>query len=355
MKIIHTADLHLGSRFRGLLTDEKGEERRGELRTSFSRLVEYARDNRIDNILIAGDLFDSAFPAKKDRALFYNTVRRHVGISFYYLRGNHDISGSDDEGNMPNLHVFSDEWTSYDLGENIILTGIESTDENVLSKYGTLLLDGNKKNIVMMHGASSGAQDDGYRIDFKKLVGKYIDYLALGHYHSYSSGTVDSRGRYVYSGCLEGRGFDECGPKGFCVIDTDTMCEQFIPFACRTVQEYKIDISGLNDVFEISDKIKSEISCPERDLVRIILTGEILYSLGKLENEVAKQLCRSYYYVNVVDKTKRTVSIPDYEDEVSLAGEFLRAVKARDDLSQQQKIAVINAGLKALKGEKDII
>ena len=52
-----------------------------------------------------------------------------------------------------------------------------------------------------------------------RLKEKNIDYLALGHIHEYSQGQIDLRGKYAYSGCLEGRGFDELGEKGFILID----------------------------------------------------------------------------------------------------------------------------------------
>ena len=48
-----------------------------------------------------------------------------------------------------------------------------------------------------------------------------IDYLALGHIHSYKCHKLDKRGVYCYSGCLEGRGFDECGDKGFVLLETE--------------------------------------------------------------------------------------------------------------------------------------
>ena len=46
---------------------------------------------------------------------------------------------------------------------------------------------------------------------------KNIDYLALGHVHEYRSGQLDGRGVWAYSGCPEGRGFDETGKNAFAV------------------------------------------------------------------------------------------------------------------------------------------
>ena len=53
------------------------------------------------------------------------------------------------------------------------------------------------------------------------LKNKNIDYLALGHIHGYKEAPLDGRGKYCYPGCLEGRGFDECGKKGFVLLNIE--------------------------------------------------------------------------------------------------------------------------------------
>ena len=58
----------------------------------------------------------------------------------------------------------------------------------------------------------------GELVSLPRLQNKNIDYLALGHLHDYRFERLDSRGHYCYSGALEGRGFDELGPKGFVVV-----------------------------------------------------------------------------------------------------------------------------------------
>lgn len=55
---------------------------------------------------------------------------------------------------------------------------------------------------------------------FGDLRGRGIDYLALGHVHSFRQEKLDEQGIWCYSGCLEGRGFDECGTKGYVMLET---------------------------------------------------------------------------------------------------------------------------------------
>ena len=58
MKIIHCADLHLDSGLQTHLSREKAGMRRDELLSNFGRLAEYASENGVEIVLIAGDLFD---------------------------------------------------------------------------------------------------------------------------------------------------------------------------------------------------------------------------------------------------------------------------------------------------------
>ena len=58
MKIIHCADIHLGSKLESNFTEAKAKERKAELFDNFVRLIEYAKDNEIYHVIIAGDLFD---------------------------------------------------------------------------------------------------------------------------------------------------------------------------------------------------------------------------------------------------------------------------------------------------------
>ena len=111
---------------------------------------------------------------------------------------------------------------------------------------------------------------------FESLKNKNIDYLALGHLHSYRQGKLDSRATYAYSGCLEGRGFDECGEKGFILLDihNNTFNTTFTPFAKRTLHEIKVDITNLYSLQQIQEEIQKNIQNIKKDsLLRIVFVG----------------------------------------------------------------------------------
>ena len=351
MKIIHCADVHLGSKMDSRLPSEKAEERRRELRSSFSSLVNYAADNNVSVILLAGDVFDSDRPLKKDKEFFYNVVKNNPQIDFLYLRGNHDGLQSYEQS-PDNLKCFSGEWRCYEYG-NVAISGVEITRTNSQSIYSSLRLDESKLNIVTLHGQigdSSGVD----KVNLSKLRAKNIDYLALGHIHTNALEKLDSRGVYAYSGCLEGRGFDEDGEKGFYLLTADDkITAEFIPFSKRAVRIVTVDVSAANDGYAAYNLVKDALDCPKSDILRVVLTGEVAFDNSDLAAETQKMLLReNYYYAEVRDKTLRKLDISDYEGDISLKGEFVRLVLQNAELDDEKKREIISLGLKALEGRE---
>ncbi len=350
MKILHCADIHLGSKMESKLPKEKSDERKRELRAAMSRMVAYAVKNGIKVIILAGDIFDSDRPLKRDKEFFYSVVRNTPDIDFLYLRGNHDTLESYTEYGLENLKTFSDEWTCYRYG-NVTISGIEIDGSNALSLYSSLKLESDKINIAVMHGQAGNSGGAG-KIQLSKLRNKNIDYLALGHIHTYSAGKIDERGHYAYCGCLEGRGFDELGQKGFVVIDTDEkLTFEFVPSSARVFEEVCVDISDTQDLFTACRKVGGFIKCKPSDIVRVNLVGEVDYDTDGLDKEIEKQLAHSYYYVSVKNSAYVKYDAACLEGNVSLRGEFIRAV-LEGGYSEEDKNALINCGLKALGGRE---
>ena len=67
MKILHCADIHLGSKMEARLPKEKSDERKVELRASFNRMIERAKAEGVRLVLLSGDVFDSERPLKRDK------------------------------------------------------------------------------------------------------------------------------------------------------------------------------------------------------------------------------------------------------------------------------------------------
>ena len=358
MKIIHCSDLHLDSKMETNLDKEKARERKNEILITFERMVNYAKENEVKVIIIAGDLFDKKTITIKAKNTVKNAIISNPEIDFVYLKGNHDEAGflDEDEELPQNLKTFNSyNWTTYDY-DDLTISGIEFGNVENYEIYNSLILEKNKKNIVVMHGQESetDVKDKAEIINLKALKNKNIDYLELGHIHTYKKGKLDNRGVYCYSGCLEGRGFDECGEKGFVLLElkNDKIKTKFIPFSSRTLYEVNVDLTGITENNEIENKIKDELKdIPQTSLVKLVLGGEVEIGEQRDIEYLTKKFESDFYYLKIEDKPHFKIDYMKYQNDISLKGEFIRTVIDQKDLTEEEKSKIISTGIKALSGE----
>lgn len=358
MKIIHCADLHLDSKMETNFSRDQAKERRYEILDTFENMIDYGINNEVEAILIAGDMFDTAQNQQKtikDRVI--DSIRKAKNIDFLYLQGNHDNDNFfKNMDNKPhNLKLFSSEWTSYRYGD-VLISGIEFDENKPMDIYSSLSLNENDFNIVSLHGQISkyGSDKNVEIINLTRLENQYIDYLALGHIHSYEKEKLDYRGVYAYSGCLEGRGFDEFGKKGFVLLDIEDgdLSTEFVSLAKRTFHEVKIDVSNYREAIEI-DKVMDEYlkAIPQEDIVKIVFQGEVLEDTEIDVDYIEQKLRNRYYFSKVSNETQIRIDYLKYEKDISLKGEFIRRVKDLD-LSESQKGKIIKMGINAIVGKE---
>ncbi len=352
LKIIHCADIHLGAKMDSKFPREKVEERRKELLSTFENLINFAKSEGVKIIMLSGDVFDSDKPLKKHKEFFYSAVRNNPEIDFLYLRGNHDVYESIMAYDLENLKTFSEDWQYYHYGD-ITICGIELTSGNYNSLYSTLNLDKSHKNFIMLHGQISDSVGKD-KISLSKLRNKNIDYLALGHIHSYQKNQLDDRGFYAYSGCLEGRGFDELDEKGFVLINVDekNIETKFIPLSKRIFCEHVINVSNCSDLYSTIKHVKSTLKFDKNNVYSIVLTGETEFDTFEICSDLEESLQDLCYFCSVKDKTTRKFNISDFEGDLSLKGEFIRNVLSDEKLTSEQKQAIISYGIKALLSDE---
>ncbi|MBE5917722.1 MAG: DNA repair exonuclease [Pseudobutyrivibrio ruminis] len=358
MKIIHCADLHLDSKMESNLDKEQASLRRIELVETYERMVEYAKDNDVRAILIAGDLFDKPHIRKDVKKRVVEQIVNAPEIDFYYLKGNHDRCDFMEEGidDIPsNFHMFnSDGWTSYQC-DAVTITGMELNSSNASTMAQRLVLDSAATNIVMLHGQQSDyeGRDGAEIINITSLKGKFIDYLALGHIHKYIYEQLDDRGVYCYPGCLEGRGFDETGDKGFVLLEIENgeITSEFIPFALRRLHEINVEVTADMNLQAVATKARELLlDVDEQDLVKFVITGE-----REMDDELdiirfVRLFENKYYFVKCYDRTKTLIDYDSFKYDKSLKGEFVRIVQAQD-MDEDEKAKIIEIGIRAIMGE----
>ena len=398
MKIIHTADTHFNSVYDKLARYYSGsglakntakeivKTRNAELLSTFKRMVDWAIDEKVNAIIVAGDIVDNTKEYASGRDVIYSCIESHPEITFFMLGGNHDTDNLFQSiikkyGELPdNLVTFGSEWSSYTLTEEtsngileVVVTGAEFTSDNPGSLVKTLSLDHSKFNIVTLHGqvlpsVSEAAKP--YIIPINEYSSRGIDYMALGHIHKREVGRLDSRGIYSYSGCLEGRGFDESGPKGFNLL-TITATENlpkmeldFIQFAKRAIHLVYTDVTGCDTSDAALAKItwKLDEDCEgipvlSEDIVRVILTGEVDMETMLDIAYIQQSLEDDYFYLEVVDDTRPFIDYDSFAHDMTLKGEFIRKVRADEEsglLSEDEAADIISMGIKLLFGEEKL-
>ena len=374
MKIIHCSDLHLDADLRSRFDAGSAADRRAELMNTFRRLCRQAREIHARAVLICGDLFDTDAPSPSAVRAVEDLVLTYSEILFFCLRGNHDSrSVLFRTREMPgNFRLFDSSWTVWELESGseeqrsagqrfaeqrkICIIGKEAGD----GPFTPPPLDPSNVNIVMLHGQirEGMSASDPETVPLGALRGIGIDYLALGHLHSYRSFPLDQRGTAAYSGCLEGRGFDECGECGFVLLDTDTpsgrIRSRFIPFASRSLYRVPCDVSGCESDTEVYERISSALSsspAQARDLVRLELTGNLEYNCSPDPALIRAEWEDGYHYFDCVDNTVPVVHSEDFLCDATLKGEFVRIVSAAGGLDENERAAVLRCGLRALSGE----
>lgn len=356
MKIIHCADLHLDSKMESIFPNELSKIRKAEILETFKNMVRYAKENDINIVMISGDMFDSSLIQEKVKDFVIDIINEYCDIDFLYLCGNHDENSFINSLKIKpnNLKIFNSDWTYYRYN-NLVIAGCELNDVNNKLIYTSLDLNINDVNIVMLHGQDSAydIKNESNIIYIKSLQNKNIDYCALGHIHSYKVGKIDNRGIYVYSGCLEGRGFDETLDKGFVeiTIEDKKIKHKFIKFAKRTLHEINVDITGIESLRNIQKAItdKTDSILPD-DLVKVNLVGTFTTNTKKDIINFENMLKEKFFFARVKDKTKIKINIDDYKYDVSVIGEFIRTVLSSDE-TEEDKGDIITLGLRALRGE----
>jgi DNA repair exonuclease SbcCD nuclease subunit len=351
MKIVHISDVHLGSALTARLSPAKIRERKTELINTFERCIEEATYRGAELFIIAGDLFDTEKVPRSVKEAVLSAIARASDIDFLYLPGNHErLTLFDGSVNIPeNLKLFAEDWTYFDYG----YVTVAGRSELSRDMFSTLSLDKDKKNIVVLHGCLADRSSN-ENVGIKDAEGRGIDYLALGHYHSYSKTDIDTRGVAVYSGTPEGRGFDETGKCGFALIDTDgsRLGYSFVPIAKREHRIIEVDISSSLERRDVDNSIASALAgIPGSDIVRVVLTGRHAPELMIDTDTLLMRYSGSYYHLEIKDESGIYINPDDYKNDKSLKGEFIRLVMSRDGLSERERNRIIMTGLGALLGD----
>lgn len=227
-RFIHTADIHLDSPLRGLSSYEGAPVAllREAPRAAFRNLVDSAIEEKVDFIIIAGDLYDGNWRDYNTGLFFVAEMGRlnRASIPVYLLYGNHDAESEITKNlTLPaNVHRFNAKapQTFKIPSLQVALHGQSfrqaATTENLAKDYPPA--ESGYFNIGVLHTALQGHEPHANYApcSVSELKAKGYDYWALGHVHE--AAVVHERPHIVFPGNLQGRHIREPGPRGALLV-----------------------------------------------------------------------------------------------------------------------------------------
>ncbi len=368
IKILHCADLHLDSPM-SAFDIARAEARRNDLRAAFTSMILSVKINKIDFLLIAGDLFDCEFVSKDTIALIAKEFASIPECNVIISPGNHDpytASGHYRRAEFPdNVYIFdSPELTYFDFPEkNTTVYGWAFISEHMDScpLNGFSVENESRINILTAHGDLDAPGSSYCNISSTVLAGCGFDYVALGHRHTYTEAKQLGGGYVSYSGCLEGRGFDECGVKGavLAVAEKDAglrFAAKFMRFGKRKYEDDILDIEGSRSNADAAEKIASHIAqnhYGEDVALRLHLVGNVSGDF-KLSPTVLKEHFSSLFLLEIIDETMPLLDLGKLKQDPTLRGEFYRSLEpllsSADEKERECAAMALRCGLAALNG-----
>lgn len=223
LRILHSADWHLGSAFRGFDREQQRLLKEAQ-RLLPGKVADLCRREDCDLVLLAGDLFD--VPPAKDWVDLLKAALADCRVPVFISPGNHDFCapGSPwlEEVWPENVYIFTgglESVTLKDLDCRIYGAGYTSMDCAPLLE-GFRAAGEERYRIGLFHGDPIQLRSPYCPVTAAQVRDSGLDYLALGHVHK-SGAFRAGRTLCGWPGCSMGRGYDETGETGIYLVDLE--------------------------------------------------------------------------------------------------------------------------------------
>ena len=367
VKVLHCADLHFDTPFKEL-SKEVSDTSKNELLEVFKKIIDLAIEENIEVLLIAGDVFDNLTVNKNTLFFISDQIKRIKDIKVFISPGNHDPYNEKSFYSMinwpENVYIFKGDMEFKEVKElNLIVWGAgfrnNYENETLLRKVN---VDNDKINIMLLHGeiTSANSKNKYNPIYINDIYKSNIDYIALGHRHKFSGILKEGMTTYAYSGCPQGRGFDEEGEKGVIIgeVYKGGTNLSFLPVCKRKYITKEIDITGTNNYDEVIFKLLSDLSDEEihKNFYKIILKGELKEHFNLKESVLIEKLKNKFYYIKIINDTSIEVNLTELSRDYSIKGMFIAKIleklkDASDDDKEILKLA-LKMGIQCLSEDE---
>lgn len=195
MRIIHTSDWHLGH----TLMDKTREE---EMRSFFSFLIDVIIKERVDALLISGDIFDTGTPSNAALSLYYSflaSIKNTECKDVFIIAGNHDspslLSAPKEILEMVNVHIYAtkEDIEPYVIDDKVVVLPIPFPRDQELRRLvqgGTIREEDDRLRLAI---------EELYKTETEKTASAYpsLPIVAMGHLMASNINVEDKPDLYI--------------------------------------------------------------------------------------------------------------------------------------------------------------
>lgn len=303
-RFLHTADLHLDSPFGGLAASAPptvaDAVRRATL-GAWRRAVDLAVAERVDFVLVAGDVFDAEERTIRGQLAFVEGLRalEAAGIPSFVVTGNHDPIGGWEPSIAwpPSAHRFGAERVESRpvLRDGVeiarvhgISYGVRDVRENLAARFRRE--PGSPFAIGLLHANVGGqpGHENYAPCSIGDLVASGLDYWALGHVHR-PQVLRAAAPAIVYAGNPQGRDPGEVEPRGAMLVSVDRAGRPRVEL--RELDEIRwatwtVDVAGIADLDGLLARLAGDLEDRLRAAGRPLIARVELTGFGRLHAEL---------------------------------------------------------------------
>ena len=365
MKILHTADLHIGKKLNGYILSE-------DQIYILKQITDIAESEKVDAVVIAGDIYDRSQAAGEAVAIFdkFITDLKHIGTNVYVVNGNHDSrerisygsgifskSGIFMNGGYGiKKYVAQDEYGKINIYMlpylscyNVEIDGkqAESTAAAVEYAIKSANIDIAERNIVVAHQFVTDGEnlpdfsEEEHIMSRLMTVGgseavesrvfEDFDYVALGHIHS--SQKIGKKGEIYYSGAPLKYSFSkEKNQKSVIIAEIKEK---------GNVSVKKVPLRPLREMIIVNGTFDEIINgSPSDDYIKVEITSneEVINLYERIKNVYKNLMKMNYTNRNTKDVTMLSYEDPENKSEGELFGEFYKKINGCEISEDAAKI-----------------
>ena len=347
------ADVHLGARHHDL--GAAAAQQRERQFAAFSRAIDVAIAQRVQLVLIAGDLFDSNTQPRRSVERAAGELKRlgAAGIRCAIIPGTHDCydagsiyrvfdlaalagSGADGDG----VIVLTPEtpfvrFVTLDLAVFARVFDTKRAPRSPLAGFSAKLSPDVLWHVGMIHGSlrvEGKVEQDDVLFTEDEVGRSGLDYLALGHWHSFRQGSVNGV-KWAYPGAPEAVAVDQDGAGQVLLVDLDVVDGQKrvtvrqMQVGRTRFQKLDVDAAQVATQDQLVRQLR-ELGDPDL-VLDVRLVGIAGPELEVDDDEVERQLAGAFLKVRF-----RDLAIPGTPDEPlppadTIAGAFIRDLETK--------------------------